>query len=107
MAPSWLAATFAEGELRISVRDQGSGIEPEFLPRIFDLFAQANQSLDRSQGGLGIGLARRSTSVEQHDGARLGHRGRAGAGVAVLPLTWNSRGHLCRAHLPAGRAPRA
>ena len=39
------------------MRDTGVGIAPELLPRIFDLFTQAERSLDRSQGGLGIGLA--------------------------------------------------
>ena len=41
----------------IRVRDNGIGIAPELLPRVFDLFTQAERSLDRSQGGLGIGLA--------------------------------------------------
>ncbi len=41
----------------VSVRDNGIGIPPELLPRVFDLFTQAERSLDRSQGGLGIGLA--------------------------------------------------
>ena len=42
-----------DGDVRISVRDTGIGIAPEMLPRVFDLFAQADHSLDRSQGGLG------------------------------------------------------
>jgi len=40
----------------VRVRDTGIGISPELLPRLFDLFAQGGQTLDRSQGGLGIGL---------------------------------------------------
>jgi len=44
------------GEAIIRVSDDGCGIEPELLPRIFDLFVQGHQSLARSQGGLGIGL---------------------------------------------------
>ncbi|HET8747510.1 MAG TPA: ATP-binding protein, partial [Ramlibacter sp.] len=63
-----LEASFAEGELQISVKDEGTGIAPEFLPHIFDLFAQADQSLDRSQGGLGIGLTLVKHLVELHGG---------------------------------------
>lgn len=63
-----LEAGFHDGELAIAVQDQGAGIAPEFLPRIFDLFAQADQSLDRSQGGLGIGLTLVKHLVELHGG---------------------------------------
>jgi hypothetical protein len=44
-------------ECVIRVQDTGVGISPELLPHVFDLFTQAERSLDRSQGGLGIGLA--------------------------------------------------
>ncbi|MFP2902464.1 ATP-binding protein, partial [Corallococcus sp. 4LFB] len=44
-------------ELVVSVRDTGAGIPPEILPHVFDLFVQEHQALDRSQGGLGLGLA--------------------------------------------------
>jgi CheY-like chemotaxis protein len=50
------------------VRDSGIGISPELLPRIFDLFTQAERSLDRSQGGLGIGLCLVQRLVEMHHG---------------------------------------
>jgi signal transduction histidine kinase/DNA-binding response OmpR family regulator len=63
-----LEASYREGELQISVKDQGAGIAPEFLPHIFELFAQADQSLDRSQGGLGIGLTLVKHLVELHGG---------------------------------------
>ena len=56
----------AEAVLR--VRDTGVGIAPEMLPRVFDLFAQADRSLDRSQGGLGIGLTLVRLLVELHGG---------------------------------------
>jgi PAS domain S-box-containing protein len=52
----------------ISVSDTGVGIAPELLPRIFDLFVQGDRSLDRSQGGLGIGLSVVKRLVEMHQG---------------------------------------
>jgi PAS domain S-box-containing protein len=55
-------------EAVLRVRDSGVGIAPELLPRIFDLFTQAERSLDRSQGGLGIGLCLVQRLVEMHDG---------------------------------------
>ena len=63
-----LNATFVDGLVRISVRDEGAGIEPAFLPHIFELFVQGDQTLDRSQGGLGIGLTLVKHLVELHGG---------------------------------------
>lgn len=59
----------ADGTAIIRVRDTGIGISAEVLPRIFDLFTQAERSLDRSQGGLGIGLTLVRTLVEMHGGS--------------------------------------
>ena len=53
----WLSAEQVGDECILRVKDTGVGITPELLPCIFDLFTQAERSLDRSQGGLGIGLA--------------------------------------------------
>ncbi len=57
-----------ENQAVVRVRDTGIGITPELLPRIFDLFTQADQALDRSQGGLGVGLALVKALVEMHNG---------------------------------------
>jgi signal transduction histidine kinase/DNA-binding response OmpR family regulator len=57
------------GEAVLRVRDNGIGIAPEMLPRIFDLFMQAERYLDRSQGGLGIGLTLVRSLVEHHRGS--------------------------------------
>lgn len=55
-------------EARITVSDNGVGIRPEMLPKVFELFTQADASLERAQGGLGIGLALVRTLVELHGG---------------------------------------
>ena len=55
-------------EVVIRVKDTGIGIAPELLPRIFDLFTQEARSLDRSQGGLGLGLTVVKRMVELHGG---------------------------------------
>jgi signal transduction histidine kinase len=55
-------------EVVLGVRDNGVGIAPEVLPRVFELFAQDRRTLDRSQGGLGIGLTLVKGLVEMHGG---------------------------------------
>jgi signal transduction histidine kinase len=52
----------------VDIQDNGIGIAPEFLPRIFDLFTQAERGLDRSQGGLGVGLTVCKQIIEMHGG---------------------------------------
>jgi CheY-like chemotaxis protein len=64
----WLTLQQEGEEAVLRVRDTGVGIAAEMMPRIFDLFTQAERSLDRSQGGLGIGLALVQRLVELHGG---------------------------------------
>ena len=78
-----------EGErVVLRVRDTGIGLSPEILPRVFDLFVQEHQALDRAQGGLGLGLAIVRVLVELHGGtveaASAGH-GRGSEFVVRLP----------------------
>jgi PAS domain S-box-containing protein len=61
------------GEAVVRVRDSGVGIPPEMLPRMFELFSQAERTLDRAQGGLGIGLALVRRLVEMHGGIVSAH----------------------------------
>src|SRR5688500_5106504 len=63
-----LAASAEAGEARIVVRDNGAGIEPQLLHKVFDLFVQGERALDRGQGGLGIGLTLVKRLVELHNG---------------------------------------
>jgi CheY-like chemotaxis protein len=62
----WLGATF--DQVLVSVSDSGIGISAELLPTVFDLFSQAERTPDRSQGGLGLGLALVKSLVELHGG---------------------------------------
>jgi len=64
----WLTVQQEGGQAALHVRDTGVGIAPDFLPHVFDLFTQAKRSSDRSQGGLGIGLALVKQLVELHEG---------------------------------------
>jgi CheY-like chemotaxis protein len=59
----------APGEVVVRVRDDGDGMAPETLPRVFDLFMQADRSYDRKGGGLGIGLTLVRRLVELHGGS--------------------------------------
>jgi signal transduction histidine kinase/CheY-like chemotaxis protein len=63
-----VTAAHVDGFVRISVRDEGAGIDAQILPHVFELFVQGDQSLDRSQGGLGIGLTVAKRLVELHGG---------------------------------------
>jgi CheY-like chemotaxis protein/anti-sigma regulatory factor (Ser/Thr protein kinase) len=75
-------------EIVLRVRDNGIGIAPETLPRVFDLFVQEGQAIDRAQGGLGLGLTIVRNLVERHGGRVSAHsdgRGRGSEFVVRLP----------------------
>jgi signal transduction histidine kinase len=74
----------------VSVRDSGIGIEPQMLRSIFDLFAQVDTTLDRAQGGMGIGLTLVKSLTELHGGTVEAHSqgiGRGSEFVVKLPLS--------------------
>ena len=76
------------GEVAISVSDNGIGIEAGLLPHVFELFTQAERTPDRTQGGLGIGLALVKTIVDLHGGAVKVDSAGPGAGstfTIILP----------------------
>ena len=74
----------------MSVKDHGVGVTPELAPFIFDLFTQGTRTLERSQGGLGIGLSLVRTLTEMHGGAVSVHSDGDGLGsefIVILPLS--------------------
>jgi PAS domain S-box-containing protein len=104
----WLTVGREGSEAVVRVRDSGIGISPDLLPRIFDLFTQADRSLDRSQGGLGIGLTLVRRLVEMHGGNVTVHSPGPGKGsefIVRLPAQREVRDSKNTAHRqdPAGR----
>jgi PAS domain S-box-containing protein len=94
-----VSAQVEDATLVLAVKDDGIGMERELTERAFDLFAQAKRSSDRSQGGLGLGLALVRNLVELHGGAVACASPGLGQGssfTVTLPL----------AHSPAAQAQR-
>jgi PAS domain S-box-containing protein len=78
-----------DGRAQLMVRDNGAGIGPDLLPVVFDLFTQGSRTLDRTQGGLGLGLALVRKLVELHGGrvdATSAGLGRGSTFTVRLPL---------------------
>ena len=79
-----------DDEVVLSVRDTGMGIPSDVLPHVFDLFVQERQALDRSQGGLGIGLTIVRSLIERHGGtvsARSDGPGKGSEFIVRLPVS--------------------
>ena len=79
-----LGAEQLDAEVVVRVRDSGIGIPPDVLPNIFDLFVQERQAIDRSQGGLGLGLTIVRTLVERHGGSVSAHSDGVGRGSEFI-----------------------
>jgi CheY-like chemotaxis protein len=80
----WLSIEEEGDEVVVRVRDTGVGIAPDLLPQIFDLFTQAQRTLDRSQGGLGIGLTIVRKVIEMHGGTTEAHSFGLGQGSEFI-----------------------
>ena len=95
-----VSACLSPDAVAVSVKDHGVGIAPEIAPFIFDLFTQGPRTLERSQGGLGIGLSLVRTLTEMHGGTARVHSNGEGLGsefIVTLPLSHQS--------LPCGDDP--
>jgi signal transduction histidine kinase len=94
----WLTAGQENNQAVVRVRDTGMGITPDILPYIFDLFTQEKRSLDRSQGGLGIGLTVVRNLVQLHGGtieARSTGKGEGSEFIIRLPLLLDAPDRPC------------
>ena len=85
----------SDGELSLAIRDNGSGISPDLLPRVFDLFVQGRPTLDHSEAGLGIGLTVVKQLIQLHGGSVSAESAGTGCGTTV------------RVHLPTVSQPTA
>ncbi|MEO5672301.1 MAG: ATP-binding protein [Ramlibacter sp.] len=104
-----LAMELRDGQVQVSVQDTGIGIAADLLPRVFDLFVQGRQDMDRQSGGLGLGLTLVRTLVEMHGGtveAASEGPGRGSRFDVRLPSTARAASPL-QAPAPAGDAGRA
>ncbi|QJX00534.1 PAS domain S-box protein [Frigoriglobus tundricola] len=102
-----LTAAGSGTEAVIRVTDTGIGIPADMLHRIFDMFTQVGTSLDRAQGGVGIGLTLVKRLVEMHGGSVTAHSpgpGRGSEFVVRLPLAPAEIGDRTAASLAGGRS---
>jgi signal transduction histidine kinase len=99
--------TGAEGSsVIVEVTDNGAGIAPELLGRVFDLFVQSDRTLDRAQGGLGIGLSITKRLVEMHGGQICAHSpGLAGGSTFRITLPRISRPQAPNSEATPVKAP--
>ncbi len=97
-----------EGDAMIQVRDTGEGVAPEMRHRLFDPFFQADRTLDRSRGGLGLGLALVKGLVEMHGGdvqVKSEGSGKGATFTVRLPLGREAGSHLTVVSRGGGCAP--
>lgn len=103
-----LTAELLANEIVVTVRDTGIGIPRELQPRLFELFSQLDQTLERSQGGLGIGLALVKGLTEMHGGTVSVNSPGKGLGASFivrLPVL-NEESHLEESRPQQGGGPR-
>ncbi|WP_254508733.1 hybrid sensor histidine kinase/response regulator [Anatilimnocola floriformis] len=102
--------TLGEAEVAVAVKDSGVGISADMLERVFQMFTQVDESLEKSQGGLGIGLSLVKTLVEMHAGSVIGKSEGPGKGsefIVRLPILSGTFGSSEKAAPPAASHAKA
>ena len=104
----WLTAARDGADVVVRVKDSGIGIATEHLPRVFEMFAQVDSAPERSQGGLGVGLALVRGLVELHGGSVAAHSAGVGQGseftVRLPALPEGAESHASTAQAAAAGA---
>jgi PAS domain S-box-containing protein len=98
----WLTVGREGGDALVTVKDTGVGIPAEHLPHVFEMFAQVDRSLERSQGGLGLGLTIVRRLVEMHGGMVEAHSEGPGKGSTFVVRLPVSGGRPAERQSPAG-----
>ena len=99
----WVNAAREGAEVVISIRDNGVGIDPAIISDMFDLFAQGQRSIARSEGGLGLGLTISRTLVEMHGGqitARSAGEGQGSEFIIRLPASTGTAAQIAQTAMP-------
>lgn len=102
----WVSVESALDRVKIRVRDNGVGMTVEELSRIFKLFEQADNSIARTRGGLGIGLTLVKRIVEMHDGTVTAHSPGLGQGSEFIVDLPASKSHPISARIESGLGAR-
>jgi two-component system, chemotaxis family, CheB/CheR fusion protein len=108
----WVSARAEGGEAVLRVKDDGVGIPPQLLSDVFELFVQSNRTLDRADGGLGVGLTLVRGLVHRHGGsvrALSEGEGRGSEFIVRLPLSQQQPPSLPStedSHLPESSTPK-
>jgi signal transduction histidine kinase/CheY-like chemotaxis protein len=90
----WVSAEYSDGLVELAVKDDGPGIDPNFVPHLFERFRQADSRFSREHGGLGLGLAIVRELVELHGGTVSAESEGLGSGATFrvqLPTTLTAR----------------